>query len=235
MKKILCNFKMNLKENEIEEYINNIKDYKEIIFAPSYIYLKSFKEAGLKVSSQDVSEYINGAHTGDISAEQLKSINVEYCIVGHSERRMLHNDDSRINEKIKRLLENNIIPILCIGDTLEDKNTNNTLNKLYNQIDNALSNTNIKNIIIAYEPVYSIGTNIIPTNENLKEIIIKIKEKIENTYQIQPLVLYGGSVNENNISILNSINEVDGYLIGGCSLDYKKIIEIYKKSNIRHN
>ena len=232
MKLIIGNFKMNLSNAEIRDYINFFKDknYDNVVFAPSSIYLKDFINAGLKTSSQDVSFASSGAYTGDISALQLKSIGVTHAIIGHSERRKYYFDSNLVNDKLNRLLENGIIPIICIGETKEERDNNKTNDILKEEIDTVFKNIvpNLLNsVIIAYEPIWSIGTGVIPTNTEIAETISYIKNYIKDNYDNELKVLYGGSVNNNCIDNLESINVIDGYLVGGCSIkkdDFDKLI-----------
>ena len=225
MKLIVGNFKMNLLDNEVDEYINFFKEknYSNVYFAPSFIYLSKFVNNNLVAVSQDVSSYANGAYTGDVSAQELKSMGVNYSIVGHSERRKYYHDSKFVNEKIKRLLEEEMIPILCIGETREERDNNKEIEVIESELDEAfkdIDNNLIANIIIAYEPIWSIGTGIVPTNEEIEEIILHIKRYVKSKYLVDVKVLYGGSVNNKCISELEKIDIVDGYLVGGCSLKY---------------
>ena len=236
MKLVVGNFKMNLTNNEINEYISFFKkeNFSNVIFAPSFIYLKEFVNNGLISCSQDVSFETMGAYTGDVSAKQIKSIGVNYSIIGHSERRKNYNDSCLVNEKLKRLLEENINPIICIGETKEEHDNNRTFDVLKEEIDEAFKkiDTNvINNVIIAYEPIWSIGTGVIPTNTEIEETIKMIKDYIERVYNNKLLVLYGGSVNNSCIDELEKINIIDGYLVGGCSIkkeEFSKLIKSIK-------
>ena len=223
MKLVVGNFKMNLTIDEINDYIEYYKDkkYDNVIFAPSNIYLMKFVEAGLKTSSQDVSFASIGAYTGDTSASQLKSVGVDYLIVGHSERRKYYQDDRYVNGKLNELLKNEITPILCIGETKEEKDQGITLDIIKNELDEAFHNIkeiDLKKIIVAYEPIWSIGTGVIPTNEEIDKTIKEIKKYLKEKYHITNKVLYGGSVSNKNINELEKIDVIDGYLVGGCSI-----------------
>lgn len=212
---------MNLTLEEVNEYIDYFKNknYFNVVFAPTSIYLSKFVENNLKTSSQDVSFESMGAYTGDVSAIQLKSIGIDYSIVGHSERRKYYYDDQYVNAKLKELLNNGITPILCIGETKEEKDNCITLDILKKEIDEAFNGlSNLDSIIIAYEPIWSIGTGIIPTAEDINETISFIKKYIFENYHTNIRVLYGGSVSNKNISELEKINIIDGYLVGGCSI-----------------
>ena len=233
MRLIIGNFKMNLNHDEINDYIAYFKDrkYSNVIFAPTSIYLKEFVDNGFIVASQDVSFKLSGAYTGDVSVLQLKSIGVNYSIVGHSERRKYYQDSLLVNDKVRLLLENNMIPIICIGETKEERDNNKTKEVLFNEINEALKNmdTNLLNsVIIAYEPIWSIGTGVIPTNEDIDETITNIKEYLNNNYHVNLKVLYGGSVNISNINELNKVSSIDGYLVGGSSIKKEEFQELIR-------
>ena len=236
MKMIIANHKMNLSYKEILDYINYFKKYNyfNIYYAPSSLYLNLFVQSDLKTVSQDVSAYDSGAYTGDNAAFQLKSMQVNYCIVGHSERRKYYNDNVLVNQKVKRLLENDIVPILCIGESKEDRQNGDLEKILSSEIDMAFSDLNkddISKIIIAYEPLWSIGTGIIPSNDDIKKTISFIKKYVNKRYDTNNYVLYGGSVNGNNIEILEKINNIDGYLVGGCSIKKEEFNNLIQKVN----
>lgn len=220
MKLIVANFKMNLLNEDINSYIKEIKNnhLENVVFCPSNIYLKDFIGEGLNTGSQSVAFQEKGAYTGEISALQLKSIGVQYAIVGHSERRMLFNDDNYVNDKLKMCLNNDIIPIVCIGEKEEEKNIKEDI--LINQINIVFNGVNnLEKVIIAYEPIWAIGTGLIPTNQEIEDTITFIKRYIKEKYNFNIKVLYGGSINNKNINILEQVNNLDGYLVGGSSLN----------------
>ncbi len=225
---------MNLEYGEVINYINYFKEkkYSNVVFAPSYLYLSMFHDAKLTIASQDVSKFDKGAYTGDVSASQLKSMGVLYSIVGHSERRKNYYEDSVINNKISRLQEQDIIPIICIGETKEEKDNGLCLSILKKEIKDALKNIDndkLKNVIFAYEPIWAIGTGLIPQNSEIEEIISFIKKYVYEKYLFHVKVLYGGSVNDKNIGLLELIPNIDGYLVGGCSIDKEKFDSLIQK------
>lgn len=228
MKIIAANFKMNLTKTEIDNYLNTIKGKidKNVIFFPSDIYLNDF--SSYLTGSQNISFIEKGAVTGDTSIIQLLDMNIKYTLIGHSERRLYFNDNNYINSKIRLALLNKITPILCIGENLEEYQKKVTFKKLTKQIDEAfLTNNSILNdsLIVAYEPIWSIGTGNILDNKTIVEVIDFIKKYILNNYKLNLKVIYGGSVNLNNISNLESLN-LDGYLIGNACLDPNKFLEL---------
>lgn len=217
---IALNNKSNLNKEEFLSYqdnLRNIKSNSKLILCPTFLNINLFNLDNFNLGSQNVSTTNNGAYTGEISAVALKASNVEYSIVGHSERREYQRETlSEINEKIKRLFENNITPILCIGETKEERENNKFREVLKNELITAIEGLNEElkqRIIIAYEPIWSIGTGIIPTNEEIIEVFNFIKSILPNNK-----ILYGGSANEKNIDTLKEIKEIDGYLLGGLSL-----------------
>ena len=221
---IALNNKSNLTKEEFLKYKENIQklNFKtsNVILIPSNIYLAAANIPNISLGSQNVSMYEMGPHTGEVSASQLKQLGVSYCLVGHSERRKeQHETNIEIRNKIKNLLNQGIIPILCIGETKEEKNTAHTV--IYQELQEALIGLpaeELKKVIIAYEPVWSIGTGLIPTSTEIESIVTKIKETYPNN-----LVLYGGSVTLENIEKLTQENAVDGYLLGGLSLQLDKV------------
>ncbi|MCI7702302.1 MAG: triose-phosphate isomerase [Tenericutes bacterium] len=221
---IALNNKSNLTKEEFLKYKEDIQklNFKtsNVILIPSNIYLAAANIPNISLGSQNVSMYEMGPHTGEVSASQLKQLGVSYCLVGHSERRKeQHETNIEIRNKIKNLLNQGIIPILCIGETKEEKNTAHTV--IYQELQEALiglTEEELKKVIIAYEPVWSIGTGLIPTSTEIESIVTKIKETYPNN-----LVLYGGSVTLENIEKLTQENAVDGYLLGGLSLQLDKV------------
>ena len=215
---VALNNKSNLNKEEFISYIkelNNLKTNNKLILCPTYLNIP-LVDIDILLGSQNVSLTDNGAYTGEISAKELKSFNVKYTIVGHSERRCYQKEtNEEIYIKIIKLFENDIIPILCIGESLEERK-NNTYKEVLEKELSILNNLPLEQkekIIIAYEPIWSIGTGIIPTKEEIIEVFNLIKSILPNTK-----VLYGGSANTDNIDMLKTIEEIDGYLLGGLSL-----------------
>ena len=180
MKKIIgLNLKMNLNHDEVLDYVRIIKDKQfnnhEIIIFPSFIYLDKFKESNQLLGAQNVHQEDTGAFTGEVSPMQLKSEKINYSLVGHSERRQhFKEDDILINKKIKGCLRNNIQIILCIGETEDQRNLNQTKEVLERQIKEDLRDIDkesINNIVIDYEPVWAIGTGKTPTNQEIDEAL----------------------------------------------------------------
>ena len=222
---IALNNKCNLVKDEFTSYIEKIyklESNNELLLIPSTINIPLVDSNKVLLGSQNVSRDGVGPHTGEVSAKQLKSFGVKYCLVGHSERKKKKKESNYdCCEKIKMLLNEDIIPILCVGENLEDRKSGNYKEFINNEIRKATSELNseeIGKLIIAYEPIYSIGTGIIPTNEEVEEVFNIIKETLPTNK-----LLYGGSVNDDNISVLKSIKNIDGFLIGGLSLEVDKL------------
>jgi triosephosphate isomerase len=222
---VALNNKSNLTKQEFLQYnkkLSKLETKHKVILCPSSINIPLFSASNVVLGAQNVSNNDAGAHTGEINAKQLKSYHVKYCIVGHSERREeQHITSQDTNKKIKQLLEEDIIPILCVGETKEQRIHKNYKSVIREEILTAikdLSESEIKKIIIAYEPIYSIGTGIVPTNEEIKEVFNIIKKILPDNK-----ILYGGSANDENVDTLKEIEEIDGYLLGGLSLKIDKL------------
>ncbi|MBR5369953.1 MAG: triosephosphate isomerase [Bacilli bacterium] len=224
---VALNNKSNLDKNEFISYLDNLKKINTnstLILCPTYLNIPLVD--GLLLGSQNVSKTDNGAFTGEISARELKSYGVKYSIVGHSERREYQKETNEdIKEKVIKLLENDITPILCIGESKIERE-NNTYKEVLKEELSILNDIDSSNIIIAYEPIWSIGTGIIPTNSEIEEVFTLIKSILPNNK-----VLYGGSANNDNIDTLKTISLIDGYLLGGLSLKPDKLQEFLDKLN----
>jgi triosephosphate isomerase (TIM) len=227
-KMIFLNHKMNLNAKEIKDYLNSFPYHNNVVICPSTIYIPYFLRKDSKIGIQNIAADNSGSFTGEVSAMQAKSLGVSYAIIGHSERRAnyLETDDI-VNQKVLKALENHINVVLCIG---EEKRKAGFEKIIKNQIKKALINvSNFEHIYIAYEPVWAIGTGLTPTNEQIKKTVSLIKETVKKEFEFVNIkVLYGGSVNDNNIEALNQIDNLDGYLIGGASLDIEKVKKIIK-------
>ena len=229
-KLLVLNHKMNMLYDDIYDYINklnNIKTNMNIIICPSYIYLTDFvNNSEWGIGSQNVHHEPSGAFTGEISTTQLRSIGVKYSLIGHYERtKYFHEKPTDINQKLKACLEGNIIPILCLqSQSNDDKET------LVKKIDTLLKDIeHIEFIIFAYEPIDAIGTNKILEKDKIQETITYIYEYLNNKYHTSPNILYGGSVRDNNIVDILSIDSISGCLIGEKSSDYQYVINIIDK------
>ena len=221
--------------NSINKVLKFFKTFKKknsikIIYCPPSTLIsplsKKLKKTKIEIGAQNCHEQDTyGAFTGSVNSKMLKNIGAKYVIIGHSENRQAGESNQLINLKVKSALKSGLKVILCIGETLKEKRKKITKKILNNQLKFGLNKVKLKNnIIIAYEPVWSIGTGLVPKNNDLYETINFIKKKISKIK-----VLYGGSVNPININNLKSIDNIDGYLIGGASQNSKKFIDIIKK------
>ena len=211
----------------------NKKNKFRIIYCPPSTLIrplsKRLKKTKIDVGAQNCHHsYDFGANTGQVNSRMLKSVGAKYVIIGHSENRQLGEDDKLINLKIKSALKTGLKIIFCIGETLREKRNKKTNQVLAKQIKNGLSSIkNKSNIIVAYEPVWSIGSGLIPKSKDLKKSIAFIKSKLGKK---SSKILYGGSVNSNNVDKLKNITGIDGFLVGGASQNPKKFIDIIKKT-----
>ena len=242
---IAGNWKMNMLVSEIKPYMDELKTLmpktkrcETIICVPAVnipTMLKLGKEAKILVGAEDVSNHYKGAYTGDISAAQLADIGVKYCIVGHSERRERYKEnDLRVNGKVLHLLDLGITPIICVGETGEQREKGLTLPHINYQIRAALAGVDVSQLrkcIIAYEPIWAIGTGNTATAEQAEEVCREIRAIIRDIYGARPArgisILYGGSMNPKNAESLLAQPDIDGGLIGGAALkpaDFAAII-----------
>lgn len=228
MKYLVCNFKNKMVKDDIIKYSNKLGEISlkkvKLVIAPSLPFLSFFDPIGYDLGSQDISSFIDKTMTGEVTGEQLKSLNVNYVIVGHSERRLLKGEiNIDFINKINNAQENNIQIIYCIGEEPVDKENGNTYMILEKQISEVLNNVEVKNIIIAYEPVWAIGTGVVPKESEIKETVEFIKDIVSEKYDVNIKVLYGGSVNDQNIRSLNALKGLDGFLVGGASLNLSSV------------
>ena len=239
-KVIAGNWKMNMLPNEAIDFVNNlaplVKDSKnEVIicvpFTDLFYTLLTVQETNIHVGAQNMHWEEKGAYTGEVSAEMLKSINVEYVIIGHSERRQYFNEtDETVNLKVKSALKHGLKPIICVGETLEQKEEGKTLEVITSQISKALQDLtldDISNIIVAYEPIWAIGTGKTASSDDANESIKSIRQQIEKDFGTNDVtILYGGSVNAENAKELFTMSDIDGGLVGGASLNAEKFSKI---------
>ncbi|HOP86546.1 MAG TPA: triose-phosphate isomerase [Syntrophorhabdaceae bacterium] len=238
------NWKMNTAQDEakaLAKYIVvNTQDIKngEVVLSPPFVYLFAvsdvIKGSHIKLSAQNMYFEDKGAYTGEISPIMLKDAGCQYVIIGHSERRKYFNEtDENINLKLKKALSTGLKPILCVGETLEEREKDITEFVVGIQIKKALYGIqDISNIVIAYEPVWAIGTGKNATPEEAEEVHFFIREMIRKKYgntADKLLILYGGSVTVDNIGSLIEMKDIDGALVGGASLKGESFVGIIKK------
>ncbi len=240
------NWKMNKKFEEADELLYNISEKLtekpvedvQVIVCPPSVYMEIAtdfaEESDLKIGAQNVSQYVSGAYTGEISVEMLSSIDVEYCIVGHSERRKYFGETSEmLANKVNNLLEYGIEPIFCVGEQLAEREAGTHFELVKEHITEGLfhlSEGEFSNVVIAYEPVWAIGTGKTATPDQAQEMHAFIRSLITEKYgeeiSEQTSILYGGSCNAKNAKELFANKDVDGGLIGGAALVAEDFIAI---------
>ena len=243
-KKVIAgNWKMNMLPNEaismITELTPLVKNTEnEVILCVPYTdlfyALLTAQGTNIKIGAQNMHFEEKGAFTGEVSGKMLKSIGVEYVIIGHSERRQYFAEtDETVNKKIKAAFLNDLKPIVCVGETLEQREAGNAFDVITSQTQKALdglSDEQVQNTIIAYEPIWAIGTGKTATNEDANEAIKKIRKKICQIYgqnvSERVIIQYGGSMKPNNAKELLEMSDIDGGLIGGASLKAKDFASI---------
>jgi len=232
---IVANWKLNGSNDFLEAYFEELvlKDLNSDtcgVICPPTTYIQNCysKLQSLYLGAQDCSKFKAGAYTGEISASMLKENNCTFCIVGHSERRYIFNEKNEdIKVKAEQLLNEKIIPIICIGETLEQKKNNKTHDVLKKQVINSLPQKSSKeSVLIAYEPIWAIGTGMTPTLEEINNLHKYLKKDIEEIEEYK--LLYGGSVNSKNACDIMNLENVDGVLVGGASLKPDQFSEILK-------
>ena len=248
-KKVIAgNWKMNMLPNEAIEYIETLSKLvknteNEVVLCVPYTdlfyALLTAQNTNIKIGAQNMHFEEKGAYTGEISPQMLKSINVEYVIIGHSERRQYYNEtDETVNKKLKSAHKVGLKPIVCVGETLEQREEGKTSEVITKQTALALEGLNeqeVEETIIAYEPIWAIGTGKTATSEDANESIKEIRKEIARKYGQQTaervIIQYGGSVKSKNAKELFSMSDIDGGLVGGASLDpeeFSKIVNFDK-------
>lgn len=249
---IAGNWKMNMDFTSgillFTEILNMINDEvsgkQEVIVCPPYIHLSSLTQlsksnARISIGAQNCHQADSGAFTGEVSASMIQSAGARYVIIGHSERRLFFAEDSLLlAQKLDSVLNNGLIPIFCIGETLEQRNANTYFEIIKQQLDEAafhLSETDFSRIVLAYEPVWAIGTGLTATPEQAQEIHAYIRNEVSTKYNKaladELTILYGGSCNPKNAVELFSQKDIDGGLIGGASLKPRDFVDIIKAFN----
>lgn len=240
---IAGNWKMNKTIAEAVAFVNDVKDrvnnenVEAVICAP-FLALKDLKEAvkgtNIKIGAQNMHYQENGAFTGEISPVMLKEIGVDYVIIGHSERRQYFNETNEaVNKKVLKALEHGILPILCCGESLEQREAGETKAFCKVQVEKGLENVakeDLNKIVIAYEPIWAIGTGKTATAEDANDVISYIREVVKGLYgelANDVRIQYGGSVKPENVAQIMAQSDIDGALVGGASLaadDYVKLV-----------
>ena len=243
-KVIAGNWKMNMLPNEAMQFIDTLAPLvknteNEVILCVPYTdlfySLLTAQGTNIKIGAQNMHFEESGAYTGEVSGKMLKSIGIEYVIIGHSERRQYFNEtDETVNKKIKAAFANGLKPIVCVGETLEQREAGQTVEIITSQIEKALdglTEEQVENTIIAYEPIWAIGTGKTATAEQANETIKSIRDKICQMYGQMVsngvIIQYGGSVKSTNAKEIFEMSDIDGGLVGGASLkpeEFSKIV-----------
>jgi triosephosphate isomerase (TIM) len=243
---IAGNWKMNLNiedsvklVNSLKELVSDVKD-REILVCPSFTCLKDVNSivsgTNIKLGSQNICYEDKGAFTGEISASMLKEVGCSYAIVGHSERRhVFHENNDMINLRVKNGIKNGLKIILCVGETLEQREADETTEIIIEQVQIGLKDVSAEdmfNVVIAYEPVWAIGTGKTASSEQAQEIHAMIRNLIKDIFNenisSSVRILYGGSVKPSNIKELMEQEDIDGALVGGAALEAQGFSEIVK-------
>ena len=224
-KLVIANFKMNGSKEFIENWAKDFHEEKEsnktIIVALPSLYLSNFKDSNFNLAGQNVSNQSSGAFTSQLSAQMLKDCGAEYCLIGHSEaRKYLMETNENIKQKFDQLAQESIQQVLCIGEPLEIKEASKTTDYLLEQLE--LLSSDQENIIIAYEPIWAIGTGLTPEIEDIQLAVDCIRGRFNKSIK----VLYGGSVNSSNAANISAKTDIDGLLVGGASLNPKEFAKI---------
>lgn len=237
------NWKMNGSSESVVELVKGLKsnDAVDVVIAPAFVYLPVvsdvLKGSEIKLAAQTVSEFASGAYTGEVSLAMLKDFSVSHVILGHSERRSLFLEtDAQVAKKVLATLEAGLTPILCVGETLEQREAGTTLDVCNAQVDAVLELVGVEmfdKVVIAYEPVWAIGTGKSATSEQAQEVHKGIRDNIaEKSLEIaqKVAILYGGSVKASNSAELFAQSDIDGALVGGASLDAKEFNSIIESA-----
>jgi triosephosphate isomerase len=238
---IAGNWKMHKTIKEALEFVSDIKgktnaDVDAVICAP-FTLLKDLKEStkgtDIKIAAQNMHFEDSGAFTGEVSPLMLKELNIDYVVIGHSERRQYFNEtDVTVNKKVLKALETGINPIVCVGETLEERESKNTKKVVEVQVKEALKevkDSDLSKVVVAYEPIWAIGTGKTATAEQANDVISYIREVIKGLYgdlSKEVRIQYGGSVKPSNVKEIMGQSDIDGALVGGASLASKDYLEL---------
>lgn len=243
----IANWKMNKLSQEVRDFVGpfveatkQVSSKCQMVLAPTAVYLaelvKSVKGTSIQVSAQNCGAAKSGAFTGEVSPVMLKDLGVHWVLLGHSERRhVFKEDNSLVNSRLKAALEEGLTPVFCVGEKLDERKANRTFAVIENQLSGLkeFSLEMLKPLVIAYEPVWAIGTgeNATPTQAQEVHAFIRqwLSKNLSSTFANQARILYGGSVKADNSSQLMAMEDVDGLLVGGASLDPLSFGEIVKK------
>lgn len=242
---IIGNWKMNGLVSEAtkltQSLLASMPDKAEIVLCPPFTLLshlqKIIQNSGLKLGAQDCHEQSKGAFTGSVSAAMLQDVGCEYVLIGHSERRTLHHEvSSLVASKAKAAYEASLKAVICIGETLEQYEAGQTIEIVQQQLQESIpQSAHADNTVIAYEPVWAIGTGLVPTLQQIQEVHQAIQQKIEALFPNSSTpwkILYGGSVKPQNAAEILALPSVNGALVGGASLDNDQFLAIINATHV---
>lgn len=244
------NWKMNINHLESIAYMNKLAfslidaDYArtEVVIFPPFTDIRSVQTVvdadhlSITYGAQDISAHDSGAYTGEISGSMLKKLHTKYALIGHSERRAYHNEtDESVNAKVKAAIKHDLIPMIAVGETLDIRQNGNAVEHTLNQVQGALKDIRsnyVSELVIAYEPVWAIGTGEVATPQDAQDMSMAIRAKVAKLYSQDVAdkvrILYGGSVKAGNIKAIMEQPDVDGALIGGAALDPDEFLRIIR-------
>lgn len=240
---IAGNWKMNKTISEGVAFVNEVKGKTEgnaeVLICAPFTLLKDLKEAtkgtNIKIGAQNMHYENSGAFTGEVAPSNLVELGIDYVIIGHSERREYFNEtDETCNKKVLKAIEVGINPILCCGETLEERESGKTLDKVENQIVKGLADVkseDLEKVVIAYEPIWAIGTGKTATSEQANEVISEIRKVVKGMYgdlAEKVRIQYGGSVKPSNVAEIMGQSDIDGALVGGASLNHTDFLGLLK-------
>ena len=230
---IVANLKTGMLTHDLGPYLNIINqcNVPNLVICPTAIYVPYFLKHSYKVGLQDIFYESSISCTGEITPKQAKSIGITYVMIGHSQKKKTNELDSDINKKVIESLDHGLKVILCVGETLVEKNMMKTSVVIKKQLAHALRNvSSFENILIAYEPIWAIETGKIPSNQDITSVVSYIKQIVYELYNYDDVnVIYGGSINENNIELISKITNICGVLVGTSALDANKLLKIIEK------
>ena len=243
---MIANWKMNKTVDELGSFVEALREYgylkkqdnQSIVIAPAFTFIDRMrsllKDTAMFLGAQNVHMETKGAFTGEVSPLMLKDLDVKYVIVGHSERRQFFNEtDYDVARKVRACIDNDLVAVACVGETLHERNSNQTFSVIEKQVRALLEQVNdVNHFVIAYEPVWAIGTGISASEFQAQEVHAFIRSLLEKKYGVNDAdkisIIYGGSMNSGNAAKLLKQKDIDGGLIGGASLDAKSFSEILK-------
>jgi triosephosphate isomerase (TIM) len=229
---LIANWKMNVPPEGVDRYLYAMKDA-DVIVAPPYVYLKDVAARFANVAAQNCADQKSGAFTGEVSADMLRDCGARFVLIGHSERRTIYGeDDALIARKLAMAIDAGLTPVLCIGENQDQRERGHATTFCSNQLRAAAVSLleRAAEVVVAYEPIWAIGTGRNATGEMVAEIVEAIRDTIERFWPVgraqRTPILYGGSVTPDNVDDLIAHGDIDGFLVGGASLDSKKFLAL---------